>query len=333
MPILATKGAGSVQGFGFGGGCLPCLIVATGGTVTECGDFRTHIFTGPGTFTVSKVKASSPGTADYLVVAGGGGTGKCYSGGGGAGGFRLSNELALPAPTTSPLANPTGITLTAQGYPITVGGGGSGGCSFAAMSNGADSIFSTITSSGGGKSSFRDSPGVGNPGGSGGGNSNNPGAAGSGNTPPTSPPQGNPGGSSGNNTNNQGGGGGAGAAGQNTSDTGPAVSPTSGTQGGIGSFIADSFIGPTSPSYGESGPVGSTRYFAGGGGGGSDGPQANSVGGIGGGGNANIPPNSPTCSERTDGTVNTGGGAGGGQFFVGGKSGGSGIVVIRYKFQ
>ena len=39
--------------------------------------------------------------------------------------------------------------------------------------------------------------------------------------------------------------------------------------GGIGAGIANSFIGPTAPSYGTPGPVSSTRYFAGGGTGGA----------------------------------------------------------------
>ena len=32
---------------------------------------------------------------------------------------------SMPGPLTSPLASPTGITVTATTYPITVGGGGS----------------------------------------------------------------------------------------------------------------------------------------------------------------------------------------------------------------
>ena len=31
------------------------FIVATGGTITTCGNFKIHTFTGPGTFTVSSV--------------------------------------------------------------------------------------------------------------------------------------------------------------------------------------------------------------------------------------------------------------------------------------
>ena len=71
------------------------FIVASGGTVTESGNFRIHTFTGPGTFTVSSTAASAPNNVvDYLVVAGGGGGhGKTpgtsdNAAGGGAGGFR-----------------------------------------------------------------------------------------------------------------------------------------------------------------------------------------------------------------------------------------------------
>src|SRR6056300_996750 len=63
---------------------------ATGGTVTESGDFKIHTFTGDGCFVVSC--AGNPvgsTTVDYLVVAGGGGGG---AGGGAGGGFRVSNS-------------------------------------------------------------------------------------------------------------------------------------------------------------------------------------------------------------------------------------------------
>jgi lysozyme family protein len=52
------------------------FIVATGGTVTCCGDYKIHTFTGPGTFTVCSVgNPAGSTTVDYLVVAGGGGGG------------------------------------------------------------------------------------------------------------------------------------------------------------------------------------------------------------------------------------------------------------------
>ena len=64
-------------------------ITATGGTVTEDGDFKVHTFTSDGCFAVSAV--GNPAGSDkvsYMVVAGGGGSGGDGGGGGGAGGFR-----------------------------------------------------------------------------------------------------------------------------------------------------------------------------------------------------------------------------------------------------
>src|SRR6056300_251049 len=53
-------------------------IGATGGTVTESGDFRIHTFTGDDCFVVTyggAGTACAPNVVDYLVVAGGGGGG------------------------------------------------------------------------------------------------------------------------------------------------------------------------------------------------------------------------------------------------------------------
>ena len=139
-------------------------IVATGGTIVCCGDYKTHIFTGPGTFTVCSVgNPAGSNTVDYLVVAGGGGGGAEHrGGGGGAGGFRLYSS----APgCNSPLNNCSALPVTVTGYPITVGAGGANtGC-------GANSVFSTITSAGGGFGNDYNcgAVGPGNPGGSGGG--------------------------------------------------------------------------------------------------------------------------------------------------------------------
>jgi hypothetical protein len=69
----------------------PTFITATGGNaIVTCGNFKTHIFTGPGTFAVSEAAASSANNkVDYLVVAGGGGGGggdnEVKGGGGGSG--------------------------------------------------------------------------------------------------------------------------------------------------------------------------------------------------------------------------------------------------------
>jgi hypothetical protein len=89
------------------------FITASGGnTVITSGDYKTHIFTGDGTFTVSAIgNNDANSTIDYLVVGGGGGA-RANGGGAGAGGFRTSNAWSLPAPTTSPLAAPTGIIVT-----------------------------------------------------------------------------------------------------------------------------------------------------------------------------------------------------------------------------
>ena len=64
------------------------FVTATGGdAIVTCGDFKIHIFTGPGTFTVSQVASNTPeNTVDYLVVAGGGGAG---GDGGGSGGWQV----------------------------------------------------------------------------------------------------------------------------------------------------------------------------------------------------------------------------------------------------
>ena len=257
----------------------PQPLSATGGTIIDDAGFRIHVFTSPGSFVVSSL-GSSDGTVEYLVVAGGGSGGTAsvtgrYGGGGGAGGFRTA----------------TGFPITVTTYPITVGGGGA--------PQGSPSIFSTITSAGGGRGADgpTGNPAVGIPGGSGGGGQNNVG--GTGNTPPVSPPQGNPGG----NTNVIGGsagGGGAGAAGP----SGPAPADP----GGIGSPVTWVPV-----SYGTPGPAGSGGYFAGGG---SSGPVNN---GASGGGS-----NSPTPA-----VVNTGGGGGSTNDGYPNTSA-PGIVLIRY---
>jgi hypothetical protein len=90
----------------------PNFIVATGGTITCCGDYKIHTFTADGTFTICSAPTPANNNVDYLVVAGGGGGGGFGGGGGGAGGFRVSNSTSMPAPLTSPLANPTGLPVS-----------------------------------------------------------------------------------------------------------------------------------------------------------------------------------------------------------------------------
>jgi hypothetical protein len=303
---------------------LPSYVSATGGTITCCGDYKIHTFTSPGTFTVCSVGNPLGSTSvDYLVVAGGGGSaaggGSEGGGAGGAGGYRESSGAASGCYTVSPLgACVSALPVTVTGYPITVGAGGSGGPGASLPeecgSQGSNSIFSSIISTGGGYGG-RAGPGSGptgvpgGSGGSGGGGGNYVGGPGSGNTPPVSPPQG-----------QNGGTGGAGSPGYTAAGGGGATSVggngTSTTGGGGGSG-ATSLINGTS----------TTRSGGGGGGthpdgtGGAAGPGGGGAGGDG--------------ASGTAGTANTGGGAGGSGGSPGnsGATGGSGIVIIRYKFQ
>ena len=264
---------------------------ATGGTVTTYSsggiNYKVHTFTSSGTFIVQ-----SSGTVEYLVIAGGGSGGGQHGGGGGAGGYRTAPNFPV----------------TATSYTITVGGGGaaiSGAANPNTGANGSNSVFSTITSIGGGAGQGW-SQGVGTAGftgGSGGGASlNGPGGAGTAG-------QGNAGGSSTSSStfpNGGGGGGGAGSVG------GDSINLTRAGNGGSGSA---SSINGTSV----------TR--AGGGAGGSHAPHAIGTGGSGGGGNGGL----GNTSAGINATTNTGSGGGGsGSNTTLSGAGGSGIVIIRY---
>ena len=306
------------------------FVIATGGTITTCGNDKIHTFTGPGTFTVTAAAAcAANNVVSYMVIAGGGAGGSSSpsdgsgGGGGGAGGFREYKSPVTPY-TASPLdGNPggTAITVTAQGYPITVGGGGSGvpaPVTPNAGNNGNPSVFSTITSTaggGGGGGANPTSP-TGKNGGSGGGAGNNSGTgtAGSGNTPPVNPPQGNNGGgiSPPGTTPNYGSGGGGGATG-----AGQTGSNLYGGPGGNGATTSINGTPTTRAGGGGGGVYAGGVPFAGDGGPGG--------GGDGGGGSSRA---------ATAGATNTGSGGGGLSFSAcTSGNGGSGIVIIRYKYQ
>jgi len=295
------------------------FITATGGTVTTSGDYKIHTFTGDGCFVVSC--AGNPAGSDkvsYVVVAGGGAGGKMRGGAGGAGGYREGKAPAFDSYTASPLVAPDGLPVSVQTYPVTVGAGAatSGGSTSpgdVADPVGSNSVFSTITSAGGGKGGGSAGEGSGIAGGSGGGGISGPGA--SGNTPPVSPPQGNAGGT-GVNPGNYGSGGGGGAGGAGSDGPGPT--------GGVGGAGTTSCI--TGSPVTRAGGGGGSTY-----GGGSPGP-AHPGGGGGGAGGAN------GGSGGANGSANTGGGGGGGyepgpDASQKGGAGGKGIVIIRYKFQ
>jgi|TARA_R110000744_G_scaffold39693_1_gene90186 hypothetical protein len=322
---VTETGTTSDRSFSITVGSDALYMVATGGTIKTCGDFKTHIFTGPGTLSVSSVgNAAGSDSVEYLVIAGGGGGGtRQHGSGGGSGGFRTYTDLS-PA---SPLNGPAKIPVSVQGYPITVGGGGSGGAVPGNQngSSGAASTFSSITSTAGGfGASYNATGGPGGSGGGGGGAASGGSPGGSGNTPPVSPPQGQPGGTGSNVSpcGQGGGGGGAGGAGL------LGGTPTGAGLGGVGSYIPSSFIKTAcAPSYGTAGPVGSTRYFAAGGAGSVATGSSKPGQPIGGGGNT---------SPGVGGSGQTNTGSGGGSSASDGNpagAGGSGIVMIRYKYQ
>ena len=304
----------------------PAFITASGGTITTSGNYKIHTFTGDGTFTATAGTSAPNNEISYLVVAGGGGSGASQRGGGGAGGFR-EDKSSNDTYTASPLDGAGTINITTGTFPITVGAGGAAGtpASPCANTNGSNSIFSTITSTGGGSGgSSTSQPGGpypgGGPGGSGGGaGENQQVTTGNGNNPPVSPSQGNDGGTSwrgGPNSGSAAGGGGAGGAG------GPIASKSPQSKGGDGGVGVSTSISGSSLSY------------AGGGGGGGY-PTAGQPGGsaspCGTGGAGGTHPS----GNGGNGTTNRGGGGGSGSYPapVGGGTGGSGVVIIRYKYQ
>jgi len=108
----------------------PTFVTATGGTVTEDGDYKIHTFDADDDFIVTV-----PGEVSYLLAGGGGGGGSRCGGGGGAGAILAES----------------GFPVTAQSYSIVVGLGGAGGTGEAVPgSNGLASVFDTITALGGG---------------------------------------------------------------------------------------------------------------------------------------------------------------------------------------
>ena len=252
----------------------------TGGLITTHGSYTVHSFLTTSNFIVNGTGSGT--TVDYLVVGGGGSGGHGpIPGGGGAGGFLTG----------------TGHTVSAQNYTITVGVGGTvdaGSGSTSPTKNGGNSIFSTITSIGGGGGA--NYPSAANAGGSGGGASGYTDGYGAG-----TPGQGFRGAPNSNPAYGAGGGGGAG-------EVGFQPPQTYGGDGGDG--LQNDFR------------TGSNVWYAGGGGGARWTGGTGGVGGQGGGGNGE------GSTPQTAATANTGGGAGGGGMT--GLTGGSGIVVIRF---
>jgi len=248
---------------------------------------------------------------EWLVVAGGGAGGNGHSasnmagGGGGAGGYRTGASLSL-----------TG----GNEYTVTVGAGGAGvtGDRTTAAPSGSNSILSgtgitTITSTGGG----------------GGGCRNNSTGA---------PAQ-----------DGADGGSGGGASYQGDGGSATSITPITGETTTVQGYASVAAVGNGSSSGGGAGAVGIVQgdvagaiggvgtandiietgtdvYYAGGGGSGSgDSNTTQAAGGNGGGGAGG----NYTGDNATAGTANTGGGGGSGGNSQNGKSGGSGIVILR----
>jgi len=276
----------------------------TGGTITTPGDgYVYHTFTQSGTLALGAGETSVD--VEYLVVAGGGGGhGFMYGGGGGGGGGEAKTGTAL--------------TISSE-QTITIGGGGVGGHQETATpspypTNGSSSsIGSLVVSTGGGFGGYSDFGGgqaaVGALGTGGGGQGETTGGTGG-----VATGTGGDGGAANSDsvTANRAGGGGGGAVGNGTSAT----------------------INPHEPGDGGSGkewPTSSGTFYGGGGGGGATQGDTASVGGTGGGGTGGY-----AETYATAGSTNKGGGGGGangangGGSFSDGKSGGSGIVIVRY---
>lgn len=303
-------------------------IVASGGSQFIPGNgYTLHVFTSPGTFTLS----SSSALVEYAVVAGGGG---------GGGTYQAPTFIPQPQQPTGASAGGGGgvlvgmTTFTSGDYAITIGGGGAGGTGPTGAgtgggsgSNGGNSIILgpvgigsfTAIGGGGGGGYF----GSARPGGCGGGLAR----AGSGalGTPgqgfpsgdfPGSLPLAHPGWNP-----FIGGGGGADQPGGDGPYGGYYFGRGLGLEWGIpDSYGTDSYALATNSDYSANNPARHLgRYFGGGGAAGAI-PSTYTPGG---GGRGSIP--------AVPGVTNTGGG-GGGKIAGGGSgtSGGSGIVIIRY---
>lgn len=244
----------------------------------------------------------TPLTVNYLVIAGGGGGGGSSGGGGGAGGYRTSAGQSGGGASAE-----SALTLTAgTSYTVTVGGGGAGGGSGLNGSAGASSVFSTITTVGGGQGKGVNSTPSGFSGGSGGGSSIYGGSTGT-------------------------SAGGAGTTGQGYK--GADVEQQSGVYGGTGGGGGAGAEAATSTqsSLGSNGGAGVSSSITGSAvtrGGGGGGGEFGRTGGSGGGGNGAVDPS----TAATAGSANTGGGGGGGNYrnVTSGASGGSGVVIIKY---
>lgn len=247
-----------------------------------------------------KIMSKLTASVEYLVIAGGGGG---QDGGGGAGGYR-TNVVGASSGGTSSAESRFSPSLN-QPLTVTVGGGGAAG-----RNNGSLSVFSTITSiGGGGGGDFS----VGANGGSGGGGSFT-------RFPDTFAP-------------------GSGTTGQGTSGSSGRISSTIACGGGGGGAGTSGTLGSGGGNGGNglsSSITGSPATRGGGGGGGNWDTFCSTCflpggsGGSGGGGQG-----AGGGLTASAGVINTGGGGGGSgcngsRPCTTSRSGGSGVVILRY---
>jgi hypothetical protein len=333
---------GGVAGVGGAG------VEASGGSEIITSTHKYHVFTSPGTLTLT-----NSGEVEYLVIAGGGAGGRGspgnrHGGGGGAGGIR----------------NGTLDSLTPGAYPITVGTGGSepgnAGSAAPAGADGNDSTFATITSTGGGGggNGINSSPPHdkldGRSGGSGGGGASehhdHSGTGGLGNTPPTTPPQGNVGSNAGA-VMPQGRyyGGGGGSLYGYSDDTSYQRSSNYGHRSSSFPQFSSTILAPAIPSALQT-AISTTGKFGGGGQGSHGfspldsygvsfyigfvhGPHPADIAAVGGAGVGGYDPGPSSPVNRQGGAAVNGSGAGGGGSYDNQTAGdgGDGIVIIRYE--
>ena len=261
--------------------------------------------------------AQRPGLlpVNYLVVAGGGAGGvDSNSGGGGAGGLRTSfgsntggggaAEISFQASIDTPYTVTVGLGASVPAIAPPYSGG-----------DGGNSVFATITSTGGGGGSGASGGLAGRTGGSGGGGAYLSNAGGAAVTNPVV--QGYAGAAGQNSAGLNYPGGGGGGAGE--------VGNTDGNGYGGDGLAVNIITTAMSSTYSVGEVDGSDVYFAGGGGGGLSSPGTNPPGGKGGGGQGAGDP-----SANAAGSANTGGGGGGfGPNSTSGEAGGSGVVILR----
>jgi Tfp pilus assembly protein PilV len=277
---------------------------ASGGTITYSGGYTVHTFNSVGTFSFTSTGTKN---LEVLVVAGGGGGGKAEASGGGdgAGGGGAGGVVYTSSYSVSGIGTNTTVT-------VGVGGAGTNSGTYPTIpkgANGNNSVFGSLTATGGG-------------------------GGGSDNDAPTTYNMGAVGGSGGgaSNTYNQATSAASGTVGQGWAGGDAIASPTAYRAGSGGGGAGGIGVTRTSVVGGNGGPGvtysinGTSATYAAGGGGGAYGSTGGAGGTGGNGGNGG-----GINGNGGDSTFATGGGGGGGGSNNGsGGHGGSGIVIVRY---